>query len=88
MNPKDPVTVTPNEVSIFKVKFKNTGLDNWPGNTSLYQIDYSKYSAFDDDKISIKAGDCKSTASKFLEVPICAPKEAGTFTYDFQMGTD
>jgi hypothetical protein len=68
MAPKDPVTVKPNEVALFKVKFRNTGLDNWPSTTSLYQIDYSRYSAFNDDKISFKAGDCKINFFKFLEV--------------------
>ena len=78
----------PNEVVLFKIKFTNTGLENWPSTTSLYQINYSKYSAFKDEKISLKAGECKSGYYKYLEVSICAPKEAGTFTYDFQMGTD
>ncbi len=34
--PKDPVTVTPNEVALFKIKFKNTGMNDWPANIKLY----------------------------------------------------
>lgn len=88
MLPKDPVTVGPNDVAFFKVRFRNTGATNWPSTTSLYQIDYSKYSGFNDDTISFKVGDCKTNVFKLLELPICAPGEAGTFTYDFQMGTE
>ena len=88
MQPKEPVTVKTNEVAVYKVKFRNVGLDTWPSTTSLYQIDYSKFSAFNDDKISIKANECKSQGYKFIEVPICAPSEPGTYTYSFQMGTD
>lgn len=72
-----------NEVAVYKLRFKNTGKDNWPNTTSLYQIDYSKHSAFNDDRISIRANQCKSQGHKFLDVPICAPNETGTFTYDF-----
>jgi len=88
MLPKEPVTVSPNDVAFFKVRFRNTGDKAWPSSTSLYQIDFSKYSAFNDDTISFNVGDCKSTTFKQLEMAICAPSEPGTFSYEFQMGTD
>ena len=83
MLPKDPVTVSPNQVAFFKLKFRNTGQAAWPSTTCLYQIDYSKYSAFNDDSISFKVGDCKPTSFKQQEVTICAPSEPGTFSYEF-----
>lgn len=88
--PKDTITVTPNEVALFKLRFRNTGMNDWPQGINLYQVGYSKYSAFNDASTFFKAGNlhCKANAYKFIEIEICAPNEAGTFTYDFCLGTD
>ncbi len=31
------------------MKFKNSGKEDWPSDTHIYQVNYSKYSAFRDD---------------------------------------
>jgi len=46
--PQEPVTIKTNEIAFFKLKFKNTGMNNWPVTTKLYEIAYSDYSAFND----------------------------------------
>ncbi len=86
--PQEPVIVKTNEVAIFKLKFKNTGMNNWPVTTNLYEIAYSKYSAFNDQKNFVKAGDCKANFYKFLELQVCAPRVPGRFTYTFRFGSD
>ena len=63
-------------------------MTSWPSTTSLFQIHYSDYSAFNDDNISYKVGACKISSFKLLEFSICAPHKVGTYSYEFQLGTD
>ena len=86
--PQEPVTIKTNEIAFFKLKFKNTGMNNWPVTTKLYEIAYSDYSAFNDQKNFIKAGDCKANSHKFLELRVCGPRVPGKFTYTFRLGSD
>ncbi len=71
-----------------KIPSINSGSEDWPPQTKLFLIDYSKVSPFPDGKISIDVGYCASNDTKSEPFDIVAPTITGLYDFKFRYGIE
>ena len=71
-----------------KIPTINNGSEDWPPQTKLFLIDYSKVSPFPDGKISIDVGYITSNANSSESFDIVAPTITGLYEFKFSYGIE
>ena len=71
-----------------RISIINTGTADWPAETNLYLVDYTKVSPFIDRKTSIDVGHCKSNNNRPEAFDIVAPDITGFHEFMFRYGIE
>jgi hypothetical protein len=71
-----------------RIPTKNSGTDDWPPETNLYLVDYTKVSPFLDRKTSIEVGHCSSNSNRPEAFDIVVPEITGIHEFKFRYGIE
>ena len=69
-----------------KIQTKNTGSEDWPLETNLYLIQYSKASPFPEGKTFVEVGICEAESNRPEPFDIIAPSITGLHLFKFRYG--
>ena len=71
-----------------KIQAKNNGTEDWPAQTKLYLVDYTKVSPFPDGKTFLDVGHCTAEDNRPEPLEIVAPSISGLHEFKFRYGIE